>query len=225
MISAMTNPKQPANKQERAYQMLRSRIENGEFGPGQRVIIDSLAREFGMSQVPIREAIRRLEASGWIVYHRNSGPVVAQVTRERWEEGMMVLAVVEGYATALAAPHMTAADLTKLVRLNKAMAASLKALDLIETSQANREFHSSIYSRCPNHYLVEQLIEIQAQLDAIRGAIVPSPQRISTSFGEHEAIIKAIKEGKRADHIERLCREHRMNTIRAAGQYIGRRAN
>jgi DNA-binding GntR family transcriptional regulator len=103
------------------------------------------------------------------------------------------------------------------------MAASLKALDLAESSRSNREFHSSIYRRCPNHYLVEQLIEIQGQLDAIRGAIVPPPQRISASFHEHEAILRAIKDGKRADHIERLCREHRMNTIRAAGQNLGRR--
>lgn len=223
MISNTLASKQPANKQEKAYQLLRNRIESGEFGPGQRVIIDSLAREFGMSQVPIREAIRRLEAAGWIVYHRNSGPVVAQVTRERWEEGMETLAVAEAYATALAAPHMTAADLAKLGRLNKAITESLKELDLAEVSRSNREFHAGIYARCPNRYLVEQLIEIQARLDAIRGALVPSSQRILASVQEHDAILRAIKTGKRGDVVERLCRQHRMNTLKAARQTTGRR--
>lgn len=211
-------------KQERAYKLIRSRIEGGEYVPGQRVIIDSLAREFGMSQLPIREAIRRLEAAGWIVYHRNIGPVIAQVTPERWEAGMEVLAVGEGYATALAAPHITSDDVALLRRINRAMDDSLKALDLLEFSRHNREFHRCIYRRCPNHYLVEELIEIQSQLDAIRGTVFTNvPQRGSTSVEEHEELVAAIEQRKRFDQIELLAREHKMNTVRAARRYLGQR--
>lgn len=205
------------NKQERAYRLLRQRIENGEVAPGQRLIIDSLALEFGMSQVPIREAIRRLEAVGWIVYNRNTGPIVAQVTKERWEEGMEVLAVAEGYATALAVERLTPQDMTNLRRMNRAMAASVKAADLLGFSKANREFHNLIYKRCPNQYIVAAMRDIQQQLDAIRPTVFTvAPQRAVASIREHDEILRAIEQRKRPEQIERMCRQHKFNTARSA---------
>jgi biotin operon repressor len=65
------------SKHERAYQLIRSRIIDGSYTPGHRLIIDALAGELGISQVPIREAIRRLEAEGRVVYRHNSGARVA----------------------------------------------------------------------------------------------------------------------------------------------------
>src|ERR1043165_2242347 len=98
------------NKHEQAYRLIRERIEAATYQPGQRLIIDALARDLNMSQVPIREAIRRLQAEGWVSYRHNSGPEVANISVERWTAIMEVLAVLDGYATALAGPFITAAD-------------------------------------------------------------------------------------------------------------------
>ncbi len=68
-------------------------------------MIDALAEEFGVSALPVREAIRRLEAEGLVVYRPNAGAQVAPADPRRLQEEMAVLAVLEGYATALAAPH------------------------------------------------------------------------------------------------------------------------
>ena len=95
----------PTNKHELAYRLIRERIEAAVYQPGQRLVIDALARDLNMSQVPIREAIRRLQAEGWITYRHNSGPEVANIGVEQWQATMEVLAVLEGYATALAAPR------------------------------------------------------------------------------------------------------------------------
>src|SRR5437868_401615 len=92
----------PANKHELAYRLIRARIETAVYQPGQRLVIDALARDLNMSQVPIREAIRRLQAEGWITYRHNSGPEVANIGFEQWQATMEVLAILEGYATALA---------------------------------------------------------------------------------------------------------------------------
>src|SRR4029077_12245748 len=115
------SPKSVPNKQERAYELIRSRIAVVIYGPGQRLIIDSLSRDLEISQVPIREAIRKLEAEGWVHYHRNSGPEVANVSREQWQATMEVLAILEGYATALAAEHVTAKGLARMVGINSDM--------------------------------------------------------------------------------------------------------
>ena len=64
-------------KQERVYRAIRERILSGAYGPGYRVVIDALAEEFGVSALPVREAIWRLEAEGLVVYRPNAGAQVA----------------------------------------------------------------------------------------------------------------------------------------------------
>src|SRR5438128_3854259 len=90
------------NKHEQAYSIMRERIFNGTYVPGYRLVIDALARELGISPVPIREAIRRLEAEGWVEYRPNAGAQVTAVDASKDVEGMTVLGVVEGCPTAFA---------------------------------------------------------------------------------------------------------------------------
>ena len=71
------------SKHERAYRLIRARILAGEYGPGDRLVIDTLADELGISPVPVREAIRRLEAEGRVVYRHNAGARVAPVDDRR----------------------------------------------------------------------------------------------------------------------------------------------
>src|SRR3989441_8406502 len=72
------------NKHEQAYSIMRERIFNGTYVPGYRLVIDALARELGISPVPIREAIRRLEAEGWVEYRANAGAQVAAVDARKY---------------------------------------------------------------------------------------------------------------------------------------------
>src|SRR6266704_1110308 len=130
----------PTNKHERAYRLIRERIEAGIYQPGQRLVIDALARDLDMSQVPIREAIRRLQAEGWITYRHNSGPEVANIGLEQWQATMEVLAVLEGYATALAAPAVGAEDVARLRDLAEAMQRAMNEFDLLGFSASNRDF-------------------------------------------------------------------------------------
>ena len=71
------------SKHQRAYAVIRQRILDGVYQPGHRLVIDALATEFGVSPVPVREAIRRLEAEGRIVYRHNAGARVAPIDRRR----------------------------------------------------------------------------------------------------------------------------------------------
>src|SRR3954447_15093626 len=127
------------NKHELAYRVIRERIEGAVYQPGQRLVIDALARDLNMSQVPIREAIRRLQAEGWITYRHNSGPEVANIGLEQWQATMEVLAVLEGYATALAAPAVTAEDLVRMRGYAQAMQQAMEQFDLLDFSGNNRE--------------------------------------------------------------------------------------
>lgn len=207
----------PTNKHERAYRLIRERIEAGIYQPGQRLVIDALARDLDMSQVPIREAIRRLQAEGWVTYRHNSGPEIANIGLEQWQATMELLAVLEGYATALAAAHLRKQDLKALRQHITAMQRAVERFDLLAFSESNRAFHSVIYARCPNPVLVERISETQAQLDAMRSTLFPSvPQRGAESIGEHRQLLQLLEEGASFAAIERSAREHKLNFLVSA---------
>lgn len=207
----------PMNKHERAYRLIRERIESGMYPPGQRLVIDALARDLNISQVPIREAIRRLQAEGWVTYRHNSGPEIANIGVEQWQATMEVLAVLEGYATGLAAPHLRKQDMKLLRGHLAAMQRAMERFDLLAFSDANRAFHGLVYTRCPNPVLVERITETQAQLDAMRAALFPSvPQRGAESIAEHRQLLALLEKHATFEAIERSMREHKLHSLEAA---------
>lgn len=204
------------NKQQRAYEQLRERILSGAYSPGYRIVIDTLADELGFSTLPIREAIRRLEAEGLVVFKPNAGAHVAPADPALFEEMVTSLAVLEGYATALAAPHLDAGDIARLEQINATMVACMAQVDAIGFGRANREFHLLIYERCPNDHIVELLRDTERRLDAIRRTVFAHiPYRGRKSIEEHEQIIELLRSGAPAAKIEMAARRHKLETSKA----------
>jgi DNA-binding GntR family transcriptional regulator len=202
------------SKQERVYREVRERILSGAYGPGYRVVIDALAGEFGVSALPVREAIRRLEAEGLVIFRPNAGAHVAPADPSLFVEEMTVLAVLEGYATALAAPSLGKVQIKHLSGLTDAMVQSIERLDPLNFGKLNQEFHAYIYDRCPNTALVDLLRDVARRLDAIRRTVfVQIPYRGSESVAEHRRMIELIAEGAPASKIEAVAREHKLNTV------------
>jgi DNA-binding GntR family transcriptional regulator len=204
------------SKQERTYTVLKERILDGTYGPGYRLVIDAIARELEVSPMPVREAIRRLEAEGWVIYRANQGAQVAPVDTGSWKEVMVTLALLEGYATATAAPELRAADYKRLRSINKKMRGAIDRLDLMQVSRFNHEFHEVIYDRCPNTYLRRELAATNERLNTLRATIfLYIPTRGNESAGEHEVIAELIEEGADPTRIEREARRHKLRTVEA----------
>ncbi|HZE04750.1 MAG TPA: GntR family transcriptional regulator [Solirubrobacteraceae bacterium] len=201
-------------KQQRVYEALRERILSGSYGPGFRVVIDAVAAEFGVSPVPVREAIRRLEAEGLVVYRPNAGAQVAPAEPGLFEQELSVLALLEGYATALAAPHLTPADLDRLRETTDLMAAAMQDMDPLAFGRRNHDFHEVVYERCPNRALVEMLRDTGRRLDAIRRTVFTHiPYRGAESIAEHRAIIDLLAAGAPAGEVETAARAHKLRTV------------
>jgi DNA-binding GntR family transcriptional regulator len=201
-------------KQERVYRAIRERILSGAYSPGYRVVIDALASEFAVSALPVREAIRRLEAEGLVIFRPNAGAQVAPADPAVYEDEAVVLAVLEGYATALAAPHLDEAALKRLNEINESMVEAMERLDSLTFGRLNQEFHSVIYEHCPNASLVELLRDVARRLDAIRRTVfVQIPYRGKASVSEHRELIDLIKGGATAEEIEAAARRHKLNTV------------
>jgi DNA-binding GntR family transcriptional regulator len=204
------------NKQQRAYAELRERILSGAYSPGFRLVIDTLAEELEVSTLPIREAIRRLEAEGLVVFRANAGAQVAPADPGLFEEMIVSQALLEGFATAEAAPLLTEADFEQLEAFNRRMAECMERLDGLGFGQANREFHLYIYERCPNTYIVELLKDTERRCDAIRRTVFAHiPYRGRKSIKEHEEIIRLLRNGASPVKIEAAARRHKLETAKA----------
>ncbi|EIV92875.1 GntR family transcriptional regulator [Frankia sp. QA3] len=204
------------SKADNAYETIKARIEGGQYGPGHRLVFDQLARELSVSPVPVREAVRRLEAEGYVTFQRNVGATVATVDSDQYVFTMQVLGLLEGAATAMAAPVLSPADLERARELNNQMRESLAQFDPVGFTRLNREFHEVLCRRCPNPQLRSLVEREWSRLDVIRRTtfgIVPG--RATRSVLEHEHLVRLIEAGASAGEIERVAREHKLATLRA----------
>lgn len=203
------------NKQERTYAVLRDRIHSGAFAPRARLNIDALARELGVSAIPIREALRRLEAEGWVTFQPNVGAIVAPVDATTWEQQMTAVAILEGAATAEAVAGLRPSDLTRLRRLAAGMEEVAANGDMARFSRLNRRLHATITARCGNAYLLELLDQTNQRLDRIRDTMFTFlPERSKAAISEHTRLIELLEDGD-ATAVESYARWHKLQTIEA----------
>ncbi|MFK2826389.1 GntR family transcriptional regulator [Bacillus sp. B190/17] len=206
--------KQIINKTQHAYEFLKTRILDGQYGPGKRIVIDQIAKELGLSTIPVREAIRRLEADGLVQNKPYSGAIVSAIDETEYVETLSVLAVLEGYATALSSRNITQEQIKNLNQLNMEMEEALKNFELEQFQKLNYQFHSIIYEECGNQFLKEEIRQIQQRVDRVRRSIFTFvPKRALESIREHYQIIQLLKEKASLNGIETLARDHKMNTI------------
>jgi DNA-binding GntR family transcriptional regulator len=200
------------NKQERTYEILRDRIHNGAYPPMARLNIDALAREFGVSPIPVREALRRLEAQGWVQFKPNAGAIVSPVDATSWEQAMVALAILEGAATAEAQRHLRKSDFT---RLRKIAATMESQDDPVRFGQLNRRLHQAIVARCGNAWLLDLLSQTHDRLDRVRSTMFAYlPERTAEATREHTRLIELLESGDPAE-VERYARWHKLQTVQA----------
>jgi DNA-binding GntR family transcriptional regulator len=200
------------NKQERTYEILRDRIHSGVYAPMARLNIDALAREFGVSPIPVREALRRLEAQGWVQFKPNAGAIVSPVDATSWEQAMMALAILEGAATAEAQRHLRPSDFTRLRKIAADMASQD---DPVRFGTLNRRLHEAIVARCGNAWLLDLLRQTHDRLDRVRSTMFTYlPERAAEAVREHARLIELLEGGDPAE-VERYARWHKLQTVEA----------
>ena len=204
------------SKKEFVYNHLRTSILDGTFGSGQRIVIDQVAKEMGMSIIPVREAIRQLESDGLITYKPYSGAVVTSIDEKEYIDTLTVLSVLEGYATALSSEHLTSTDIGRLIQLNREMEKAIEEFEFELFGELNRAFHASIIQKCGNPVLIEKIEETQDRMDRVRKSIFSMvPKRARQSIQEHAELIQCLKEKAPSEQIEVIIRNHRKNTVEA----------
>lgn len=206
----------PANvsKAQYAYDWIRQRVVSQEFTPGYRLVLSAIAGSLDMSVVPVREAIRRLEAEGLVSFQRNVGAQVAMIDSSEYRSTMEVLGLLEGRATAVSAPRLTAADLDRARSLNRAMKEMLQHFDPQRFTDLNQQFHQTLTCRCPNQRLNTLVAAEWDRLGQLRASTFSFiPGRAGASVEEHDRLLGLLEAEASPEEIERASRAHRLATL------------
>ncbi|GAA1750298.1 GntR family transcriptional regulator [Agromyces humatus] len=208
------------SKSQQAYRFIRERIDDGRYVPGYRLVLGSIARELDVSVVPVREAIRRLEAENLVTFERNVGAQVALIQETEYLHTMQTLALVEGSATALSAPLLTPDHLSRARAINERMRRTLDDFEPHRFTELNLEFHSVLFEECPNPHILDLVHRGWNRMKLLRDSSFSFvPGRALESVGEHDRILDLIEAGAEPLDIELAARRHRTATLDAVLAY------
>lgn len=208
-------------KQEFVYRTLRDAILRCELQPGERLVIDDLARRLNVSIIPVREALQLLQAESLVQVVPHVGTSVTPVSRDSIIDVFVVLEGLEVSATRLVAERGRPADLALLAGQVDAMDAALAANDREGWAALNRRFHLTI-SELPGLELVQNLTaKVLDRWDRLRRYYFKGvlANRVEQAQQEHRQILEAVR-GRDLVALQSLVRQHNQGALQAYLSYL-----
>jgi len=198
--------------QEAALAGLREKIRSGLYAPGQRIDQRKAATEFECSIVPVREALKTLEAEGQVSYAPQRGYFVADLDADELLEIYWIRALLEDDAVRRAVPAIDANGVRVLNLLIEECEEAAAAGLVTEMIAADRRLHFTLYAASGMPRLVGLLRMLWDSTDRYRAQYYMDPAQRERVQAEHRAIIEAVAAGD-ADEAVRLLRAHRAHAV------------
>ncbi len=192
-------------------------IVRGLLTPGAGLDESELARRFGVSRTPVREAIRQLAASGLVEVRAHRGAVVARPSEERLLGMFEAMAELEALCAGLAAGRMNPQERGLLEGVHEELRALIHGGGPQRYHEVNEAFHATIYAGAHNAYLAEMTYATRARVQPFRRAQFRNLGRLAKSHLEHDRVVVAILRGDRdgaagamREHIMKVCEEYEL---------------
>jgi DNA-binding GntR family transcriptional regulator len=180
----------PSTLRVHLIQKLREDILSGKYKPGDRLNESSIAREFGISRIPVREALFELRESGLVMSHERRGMFVTSLTEEEVEKINSVRIVLETEALTLAKARMTPEIAAKLTALVVRMESTDSTLS--EAAALDLEFHRAIWAAAGNDYLEKVLDPLATVIFAQYTLERVSTDRRRWRLSHHRALLDVV---------------------------------
>jgi len=203
----------PRQCREWLVQHIRELILTGAVKPGEWLRQEKFAQQFGVSQTPVREALKQLSADGLLEHVPYRGIRVVEFTITDVSDLYECRTFIEGMAARHAATHISDAQLGELRSVFTRMQQRLGPLHIAEYRDLNRRFHTIIFDASGRSLLVRTLAQMWASFPSMlwsnfaRTAPAPLPGRDKTDVEEHSAILAAL-EARDPEAAERATRRH-----------------
>ncbi len=202
---------------------LQARVLNGELPSGTRLRQEALAEEFGVSRTPVREALRKLQASGIVELRPHRGALVRGLSPREIRDAYQVRAELEALAAEVAALRIRQEQLERLHQAQAQFREALRRMtrrtrngrrrlsetDISAWGRANDEFHQVIQEAAGNEVLAATLAHLHRSFprDLSRIVLSESTNLLKENVAEHEAVLDAIERGD-AESARSLMQRH-----------------
>ena len=199
--------------EESAYRDIRRAIVEGRFAPGQRIVATAVAQATGVSRIPVMQALRRLEAAGFVRITPHKDVVVTGLSPAEFRERFLLMAALEGLCVRESAGKITAELRARLHALQKEMAAARAQQDAARAVQADSEFHRLLWEVSGLPQVIQILQNVWDRGEYYR--VIMHARRggfAKESLAEHEQILKALDAGDRA-RAAKAMEHHRMRAM------------
>jgi DNA-binding GntR family transcriptional regulator len=208
-------------KQQYVYETLREAIIRCELPPGERLVIDELARRLDISIIPVREALRLLESEGLVFSVAHVGATVAPISRHSIIEVFTLLEGLETVSARAAALAADGADLSELDALVDEMDAALATDQQDAWAELNSRFHLAIATVSGMPMLEQMLGRALDHWDRVRRHFFTGvlARRADAAQSEHRDMVAYIRAGD-ADAVEQLARIHNRGALAAYTAYL-----
>ncbi|RVU51023.1 GntR family transcriptional regulator [Pseudomonas syringae] len=217
----MRATKQPITAVQKAYIELKRRIMDGVLAEGAPIRQDEIAQAMGVSKIPVREALMRLQSEGLVTITPNAGASVAVLTVADYVEMLDMRIALESRALELAVPNMASSDFAKARQL---LSAYDQAMSQQEWSDLNLRFHECLYAPADRPRLIAMTRAVQDQMGRILRLRVSMAAEHSRSHQEHVQLLEACERGDAALAVS-LLRKHIEQTQREVQGYFRNRPN
>jgi len=201
------------------YEALRKDMIEGRLKPGQKIIMSDVAKEFGLSDIPVREAIRRLESEGYVRFTPHVGAIVSELDEDKIIELYLIRVELESLATRLAVPYITSRDIDFLIKKNHAMELVVQREKLEKLGALNKDFHLRIYQAAPYPILNQLIEDLWEKMERTQSVFTFVPDRAAASVEEHKKIIAALQ-AKDTALSERLVKDQKSRTMASLKKYL-----
>jgi DNA-binding GntR family transcriptional regulator len=203
-----TLPSRPQSLNELVYTELRRQILWGEITAGSTLSVRRLSEQFRVSPMPVRDAIRRLEAEELVEVTPRSSTRVSSVSPDAVREIAEVRSRLEALAARLALPNLTSADLKRMRELIRAMQGAATRNDPEAWHQANAEFHRVVIHRSGNRLLSRMTDGLwDRSIRHFSARVLSQAQFRRVRHQEHQRILQAIT-NRDPDEVEQVWRDH-----------------
>lgn len=209
-IAATVAPRTGSGTQDWVYRVLREGIISGALKGGVQLKQDEISDALNVSHIPVREALRQLEAQRLVTILPNRGASVTELSRDMLIDMMQVRAAISTAMLKLAIPRMTEEDFAAL-DANLAEQRACKSASAYE--KLNNRFHELTNARATNPVAELMTENIHANTDRyLRSSFYDNPDSRAASIGEHEAIVAACK-ARDVEKAAQLLNDHILDAI------------
>lgn len=190
----------PSHKQlaHHVADRLRAEIFEGRVRPGEWLRQERIAQDQGVSQMPVREALKQLAAEGLVEHIPYRGVRVVEFTVEDVEDLYACRLFIEGMAARYAAAAITGEEIREVTELHHRMLRCVTPEQLPEYRELNRRFHAAIFNASRRSFLIRSLAQLWAAFPTMLWSNIPlvarrsAPGRDAPDAAEHEAIVRAL---------------------------------